>query len=227
MKCPGQDSRYWKGDAIFEVACPHCKGTIEFFKDDTSRRCPNCGQRVANPEMDFGCAEYCPYAKQCLGSVPGMLGDMEGKQIYRGIMEQLRAELASEPKLLSRAMRSMDVANDVAKRCAGALGPLLTAVSLVVAERLAGEEVRNRLLQRYIDQVPGFQGLVDEVKRLMAAYEEGSLDGDSGIMTDILVLLELTEAVEGGRATRKEALDSAQERLIHQEALGVASKLFQ
>ncbi len=227
MKCPGQDSRYWKGDAIFEVACPHCKGTIEFFKDDTSRKCPNCGQRVANPEMDFGCAEYCPYAKQCLGSVPGMLGDMEGKQIYRGIMEQLRAELASEPKLLSTAMRAMDVANDVAKRCAGALGPLLTAVSLVVAERLAGADIKNRLLQRYIDQVQGFQGLLDEVERLVAAYEGGSRDGDSGIMADILVLLELSQTVEEGRASRKEALASAQARLLHPEALGVASKLFQ
>ena len=24
MRCPGQDMRYWKGDAAFEVACPKC-----------------------------------------------------------------------------------------------------------------------------------------------------------------------------------------------------------
>jgi hypothetical protein len=43
---------------------------VEFFKDDTARRCPKCGTRFVNPEMDFGCASYCPYAEQCLGDLP-------------------------------------------------------------------------------------------------------------------------------------------------------------
>jgi putative nucleotidyltransferase with HDIG domain len=43
---------------------------VEFFKDDTTRRCPKCATRFVNPEMDFGCASYCPYAEQCLGDLP-------------------------------------------------------------------------------------------------------------------------------------------------------------
>jgi HD superfamily phosphodiesterase len=70
MKCPGQDSRYWKPGAIFEVRCPECGHEVEFFKDDTARRCSKCGTRFVNPEMDFGCASYCPYAEQCLGDLP-------------------------------------------------------------------------------------------------------------------------------------------------------------
>jgi|GEM_PF-6526355 len=35
MKCPGQDSRYWKPGAIFGAKCPECGGEVEFFKDDT------------------------------------------------------------------------------------------------------------------------------------------------------------------------------------------------
>jgi putative nucleotidyltransferase with HDIG domain len=70
MKCPGQDSRYWKPGAIFEVQCPQCGHEVEFFKDDTARRCPKCGTRFVNPEMDFGCASYCPYAERCLGDLP-------------------------------------------------------------------------------------------------------------------------------------------------------------
>ena len=34
MKCPGQDSRYWKPGAIFEALCPECGAGVEFFKDD-------------------------------------------------------------------------------------------------------------------------------------------------------------------------------------------------
>jgi len=28
MKCPGQDTRYWKEDAIFEIECPSCKKSV-------------------------------------------------------------------------------------------------------------------------------------------------------------------------------------------------------
>ncbi len=226
MKCPGQDSRYWKGDAIFEAACPYCKAAIEFFKDDTSRKCPNCGRRVPNPEMDFGCAEYCPYAKQCLGGLPGVMGDMEGKRIYRGIMEELRAELAQHPQWVSRAMKAMDIANDVAKRCAQALGPLLAAVSLLVVERFGEEGLSGRLLARYRSRIEGFEGMAGEVEEIVSAFRSGSSRGEAEVARDILLLVELSEAAARGEISREEALGKAQEGLTHQEAQGVAAKLF-
>ena len=69
MKCPGQDMRYWKPGDIFNAKCPDCGGTIEFFKDEVRRKC-KCGHVVTNPKLDFGCAEWCPYAEQCIGAVP-------------------------------------------------------------------------------------------------------------------------------------------------------------
>ncbi len=77
MKCPGQDSRYWKQSAIFEVKCPECGNEMEFFQDDAWRRCNKCGYRLQNPRMNFGCAEYCPYAIQCVGSLPSKALGME------------------------------------------------------------------------------------------------------------------------------------------------------
>jgi len=70
MRCPGQDSRYWKPGAIFEAPCPRCGSPIEFFKDEALRRCKKCGHKAVNPRMDFGCAAYCQYAEQCLGDLP-------------------------------------------------------------------------------------------------------------------------------------------------------------
>ncbi|MBW2266170.1 MAG: HD domain-containing protein [Deltaproteobacteria bacterium] len=70
MKCPGQDMRYWKPGAIFEAQCPECGAAVEFFKDDSTRRCKKCGHKFLNPKMDFGCASYCQYAEQCLGDLP-------------------------------------------------------------------------------------------------------------------------------------------------------------
>ena len=66
IRCPGQDTSRWKPGDVFTVPCPACEAPVEFFKDDTSRRCGNCGYKFANPKLDLGCAEWCPYAKQCL-----------------------------------------------------------------------------------------------------------------------------------------------------------------
>ena len=49
MKCPGQDTRYWKPGDIFVTECPKCSAEIEFFKDDTRRRCAWCGHPGITP----------------------------------------------------------------------------------------------------------------------------------------------------------------------------------
>lgn len=70
MKCPGQDMQYWNQEAIFEADCPQCGHAVEFYKDDTTRTCKKCGHRFVNPKMDFGCAAYCKFAEQCIGTLP-------------------------------------------------------------------------------------------------------------------------------------------------------------
>lgn len=70
MQCPGQDTRYWRPGAIFDAPCPHCGQTLEFFKDESTRKCRKCGHKIINPRMDFGCATYCQHAEQCLGDLP-------------------------------------------------------------------------------------------------------------------------------------------------------------
>jgi hypothetical protein len=67
MKCPGQDTRYWKKEDIFEVRCPVCHTSAEFFKDDVRRRCNKCNSWVPNPKLDLGCIEWCNYAEECVG----------------------------------------------------------------------------------------------------------------------------------------------------------------
>jgi hypothetical protein len=69
-RCPGQDTRYWKPEDIFEVACPSCGAEIEFWKDEPIRRCLVCSMEVRNPRFDFGCAEWCEFAEECLGADP-------------------------------------------------------------------------------------------------------------------------------------------------------------
>ena len=66
MRCPGQDTRYWRAEDICEVACPDCGRGVEFFPDDILRRCPGCGRALSNPKFNMGCLEWCRYAEKCL-----------------------------------------------------------------------------------------------------------------------------------------------------------------
>ena len=67
LKCPGQDTRYWKPDDVFDVPCPACGIQVEFFRTDTMRQCSNCHYRFRNPRLALGCAQWCPHAALCWG----------------------------------------------------------------------------------------------------------------------------------------------------------------
>jgi len=73
--CPGQDTRFWSPDDIFNVTCAGCGKEVEFFKDEASRRCPDCGSRIQNPKLKLGCAQWCEHAKECLGFDPKEMKD--------------------------------------------------------------------------------------------------------------------------------------------------------
>ena len=72
MKCPGQDSRNWKPEDVFEVSCPACGASVELFRTDTVRRCYKCAFRFKNPRLDLSCAQWCAFATQCLGKIGGL-----------------------------------------------------------------------------------------------------------------------------------------------------------
>ncbi|HMK75420.1 MAG TPA: HD domain-containing protein [Thermodesulfobacteriota bacterium] len=93
MKCPGQDMRFWKPGDIFDAPCPKCGRRVEFFKDEVRREC-RCGHEIVSPKLDFGCAQWCPYAEQCVGVVPEEVKERQ-KAEERGL---LRERIALEMK---------------------------------------------------------------------------------------------------------------------------------
>ena len=58
-KCSGNDFSEWGFDSIFELECPHCGNTVEFFKDEITRRCPECKSIIKNTSGDYGCGQWC------------------------------------------------------------------------------------------------------------------------------------------------------------------------
>jgi hypothetical protein len=69
VRCPGQDTRFWGPEDIYDIGCPYCGHKQEFFKDEPRRTCKNCGKTYRNPKLDTGCSEYCPFSKECIGTI--------------------------------------------------------------------------------------------------------------------------------------------------------------
>jgi hypothetical protein len=115
MQCPGQDNRYWDGEAVFETPCPHCGNVLEFFKDDSQRSCKQCGNRVLNPRIDFGCAAYCSHAEQCLGSMPPELL-AEQKNLFKDKLSiAVRKHLIGREELYKKATTRTEIAEQLCK----------------------------------------------------------------------------------------------------------------
>ncbi|MDA3785822.1 MAG: HD domain-containing protein [Deltaproteobacteria bacterium] len=117
MKCPGQDIRYWSGKDIFETKCPKCGTPLEFFKDDSSRLCPQCCYRMLNPHINFGCAEYCPHAEQCLGSLPEGLQPQKGPKssLKERVMAAMAAYFGDDQRRINHAKKVADYAEQINK----------------------------------------------------------------------------------------------------------------
>ena len=130
MKCPGQDSRYWKPGAIFEESCPKCGHSVEFFKDDTARKCHKCGHRFVNTKLDFGCASYCEFAEQCIGNLPPEL--LAGKEdlLKDRVAIEMKRYFKTDFKRIGHATRVARYAERIAKKETGNMAVILCAAYL-------------------------------------------------------------------------------------------------
>ncbi len=175
MKCPGQDSRYWQHDAIFETKCPECGADVEFFKDDTSRKCKKCGHRFLNPGMDFGCASYCKYAEQCIGNLPPELIAQKEDLLKDRVAIEMKRYFNRDFKRIGHATRVARYAEKIGKNEGGNLSVILPSaylhdIGIKEAERkhnssaarfqeLEGPPVAREILER----LGAGEDLIDEV----------------------------------------------------------------
>ena len=175
MKCPGQDSRYWKTNAIFEVDCPECQARVEFFKDDTTRRCPRCGHQFVNPHMDFGCAAYCKFAEHCIGSMPPELLAQRDELLKDRIAVEMKKYFGRDFKRVGHATRVARHAESIGSKEAADMAVVMAAaylhdIGIPEAERKHGsgaakfQEAEGPPVARtLLEKLGAAPGLVDEV----------------------------------------------------------------
>jgi hypothetical protein len=181
VRCPGQDQRFWKPDDIFEIQCPQCGKSVEFFKDEPKLKCRDCGQIVVNPKIDLGCAQWCQYAEQCLGvSLAQDASFMRSKLI--GEMEKV---FAGDQRRIDHALLVLDYAEQIQQAEGGdplvvKAAAILHDVGIPQAERkygsgagqyqeMEGPPIARKILERY-DVHPD---TVDHICRIVGSHHSG------------------------------------------------------
>jgi hypothetical protein len=209
--------QYWKPGAIFESSCPQCGKPVEFFKDDTARKCGHCGHRFVNPQMDFGCAAYCPYAEQCLGTLPEGLAVQKENLLKDRVAVEMKRHYRNDFKRIGRAGRVARHAERIGKAEKGNLAVILSAAYLldidaaaagthasVTAEHaLAGEPIAAREI---LTRLGAREELIQEVCSIITRHRSGRTDDSLDFRTvcDAVVLENLDEQYRSG------ALDAGQ-----------------
>lgn len=180
--CPGQDTRFWRPGDIFEVNCQSCGNSLEFFKDEATRRCRKCGARVTNPRFSLGCAQWCEHAKECLGYDPKeaeeadeaaesmvdrLIADMKsvfGKDQKRiehalTVLEHSRALLRSEeasPKVVMAAAVLHDIGiKEAEKKHGSAAGAYQEMEGPPIAERIMKEAGLDNETIEHVSHIVG------------------------------------------------------------------------
>ena len=210
MKCPGQDIRYWKPGDIFDVSCPHCGKKIEFFKDEARRRCKSCGTRITNPKIDFGCAEWCAYAEQCVGSLPMELKEKKRESLKQRVASEMRRVFGGDSKRINHANRVVRFAEELLKGEGGDPAVVIAAsylhdIGIHEAEMKYGssagkyqEREGPPIARDILERLGADKGMIDEVCDLIGHHHSpGQVQTlNSQILWEADCLVNLEEAAE-------------------------------
>lgn len=195
MKCPGQDMKYWKGNAIFDVACPKCQAPVEFYKDDTSRKCGSCGHRFVNPRMDFGCASYCQYAEQCIGTLPEEFAGARDALLKDKVAVEMKRYFQTDFKSIRQATSTARFAENIGKSEGGVNLAIILCAAYLHGAGLSGART---ILQK----AGASDQLIEEICLLLAGQqqEQEYQSPAARILHDALILRIIQEELKEQRA---------------------------
>jgi hypothetical protein len=185
MRCPGQDTAHWTDDFVTETECPACGREMEFFKDESSRRCPKCGHRFTNPKLDLGCAEWCEHAEDCLGYAPARKEKPPptgAGPLASRLIGEMKRVFGRDQKRIGHALRVFQYAKEISREEGGDARVVLAAailhdIGIHEAERKHGssagryQEIEGPPIARRIMEDAGLDaGTIDHVCRIIANH---------------------------------------------------------
>jgi HD superfamily phosphodiesterase len=125
---------------------------MEFFKDDTTQRCSHCHKKIVNPKMDFGCASYCKFAEQCLGTLPEEFVAQRDDLLKDRVAVEMKKYFGTDFKRIGHAGTVARFAEKIGKKEKANLAVVLCAAYLHDIGIKNAEEKYHSAAARYQEQ---------------------------------------------------------------------------
>lgn len=184
--CPGQNMQFWGPQDVFEIRCGYCGSSVEFFKDDGSRRCGQCGKRVQNPKVNLGCAQWCEHAKECLGFDPKSV-EMSSEDISLAdkIIGAMKQEFGDDKKRIAHALSVLGESRELIKKIGGDPRVVIAAsvlhdIGIQEAERKHGSSAPRYqelegppIARRILEEMEFDSEAIDHVCRIVGSHHTG------------------------------------------------------
>lgn len=227
MRCPGQDSRFWKPGAIFEAKCPQCGRTVEFFKDETSRKCVRCGHKFVNPRMDFGCASYCKFAEQCLGDLPPELLAQRENLLKDRVAVEMKKHFGRDFQRIAHAGRVARFAEKLAMPLGADPAVVLITAFLHEVGAFNVADVARETARTILSRLGAREDLVEEVCAIIAALGESNPHAgvNEQCVRDAHALAELEEALAKHPERVRDLRDVLPKAMATEAARSMAERL--
>ena len=177
IMCPGQDTRYWRPEDIFEIECGNCKSKVEFFKDDASRKCKKCGTKIQNPKLNMGCAQWCEHAKECLGYDPKVSDDESAKldaSISVKLLRELKKEFGEDSDIYNNSLKRY---SRITKAISDSeANPGLTIVAALLLE-VDNKNSTFNMTKKIMSEIDLDKIFIDEVCDLITKFHKNETAG--------------------------------------------------
>jgi hypothetical protein len=225
MKCPGQDMQYWTAEAIFEVECPKCAKAVEFYKDDTTRSCSHCGHRFVNPKMDFGCAAYCKFAEQCIGTLPEEFVGTQDNLLKDKVAVEMKRFYKTDFKRIGHLSRIARYAEKIASQEGVNLAVVLCAAYL---KNIHSDDIESKTSAGSILENLGAN---DEIRHEVCTLIEALRTGHTDISLEAKSLADADSIAQFEEQNKEQAIDEEQferfiSELVTESGRSIAKSLF-
>lgn len=185
-RCPGQDMRYWTPEDIFDVNCPYCDYSIEFWRDEPVRVCRACHKEVRNPRIDLGCAKWCKFGDQCLGrSVSEQFGAEPVVEKLKALVQPLAEKDPERYEVLQETVR---IANLLLTAEGGDPCRVKAGAMLVPAVQDAADPVAaaRKVLEATILDDEEVDAICSLIGQVLSGDDSASVD--ASVVRDALIL---------------------------------------
>jgi hypothetical protein len=159
--------------------------------------------------MDFGCAAYCPYAEQCLGTLPEGLVIQKENLLKDRVAVEMKRYYRNDFKRIGRASRVARYAERIGKAEMGNLAVILSAAYLlgIGDGDAAGPAVAREILAR----LGAREEMIGEVEHIIAACAQSQ--PNDALNLRVVHDADLLETLDDENKTRQQKPDELAERI--------------